>query len=113
MQAFLVAPETQEVVMATVRDPVCGIDVDPATTPWKLEHGDHTHYFCSEACLRQFQADPAKYGDHHAQDDYGYERHEPPHTTTGRMTAPKFGSAGSGGLEYEPGPERHGPGHKH
>ena len=101
--------------MATVRDPVCGIDVDPETTPWKLEHGDHTHYFCSEACLRQFQADPAKYGDHHAKDDYGYERHEPPHTTTGRMTAPKFGSAGSGGLEYEPGPERHGPGegHKH
>ena len=30
----------------------------------------------------------------------------PPHTTTGKFTAPKFGSAGSGGLEYEPGPER-------
>ncbi len=30
----------------------------------------------------------------------------PPHTTTGRFfTAPKFGSAGSGGLENEPGPE--------
>ena len=25
----------------------------------------------------------------------------PPHTTTGKITAPKFGSAGSGGLEYE------------
>jgi hypothetical protein len=30
----------------------------------------------------------------------------PPHTTTGKITAPKFGSAGSGGLEFEPGPER-------
>ena len=30
----------------------------------------------------------------------------PPHTTTGKVTAPKFGSAGSGGLEYEPGPPR-------
>ena len=30
----------------------------------------------------------------------------PPHTTTGRMTSPKFGSAGSGGLELEPGPPR-------
>lgn len=30
----------------------------------------------------------------------------PPRTTTGRMTAPKFGSAGSGGAELEPGPER-------
>lgn len=28
----------------------------------------------------------------------------PPHTTTGKFfTAPKFGSAGSGGLEIEPG----------
>ncbi|MDE3054628.1 MAG: hypothetical protein KGL38_03280 [Gemmatimonadota bacterium] len=32
---------------------------------------------------------------------------EPPRTTTGKwFTAPKFGSAGSGGAEFEPGPER-------
>ena len=31
---------------------------------------------------------------------------EPPHTTTGKITSPKFGSAGSGGAELEPGPER-------
>lgn len=32
---------------------------------------------------------------------------DPPRTTTGKwFTAPKFGSAGSGGAEYEPGPER-------
>lgn len=30
----------------------------------------------------------------------------PPRTTTGKWTSPKFGSAGSGGLEFEPGPER-------
>jgi len=30
----------------------------------------------------------------------------PPHTTTGKITSPKFGSAGSGGLELEPGPPR-------
>jgi len=29
-----------------------------------------------------------------------------PRTTTGPITAPKFGSAGSGGAELEPGPER-------
>ncbi len=29
----------------------------------------------------------------------------PPRTTTGKFTAPKFGSAGSGGAELEPGPE--------
>ena len=27
----------------------------------------------------------------------------PPRTTTGWLTSPKFGSAGSGGAEYEPG----------
>lgn len=30
----------------------------------------------------------------------------PPHTTSGKITSPKFGSAGSGGAELEPGPER-------
>jgi hypothetical protein len=33
-------------------------------------------------------------------------RPNPPHTTKGGITAPKFGSAGSGGAELEPGPER-------
>ena len=30
----------------------------------------------------------------------------PPRTTTGPLTAPKFGSAGSGGAELEPGPKK-------
>jgi len=30
----------------------------------------------------------------------------PPRTTAGGWTAPKFGSSGSGGAELEPGPER-------
>jgi len=30
----------------------------------------------------------------------------PPRTTRGIFTAPKFGSAGSGGAEFEPGPGR-------
>lgn len=34
------------------------------------------------------------------------EEPNPPHTTTGFFTAPKFGAAGSGGLEIEPGPEK-------
>ena len=41
------------------------------------------------------------------------EQHEPPYTTKGRMTAPKFGSAGSGGLEYERLPEAHDPHDRH
>ena len=34
------------------------------------------------------------------------DEQNPPRTTTGKFTAPKFGSAGSGGAELEPGPER-------
>ena len=34
------------------------------------------------------------------------ERPNPPRTTTGVWTSPKFGSAGSGGAELEPGPEK-------
>ncbi len=30
----------------------------------------------------------------------------PPRTTSGGITSPKFGAAGSGGAELEPGPER-------
>ena len=33
-------------------------------------------------------------------------RSNPPRTTTGKVTSPKFGSATSGGGEFEPGPER-------
>jgi hypothetical protein len=34
------------------------------------------------------------------------EKANPPRTTTGPLTAPKFGSAGSGGAELEPGPKK-------
>jgi hypothetical protein len=36
-------------------------------------------------------------------DEDSREEPNPPHTTTGIFTAPKFGAAGSGGLEIEPG----------
>ncbi|MDB4948928.1 MAG: heavy metal translocating P-type ATPase [Gemmatimonadetes bacterium] len=104
--------------MAMATDPVCGMQVDTETAPERIAHGDHTHYFCSAECKAKFQADPARYGDAHAAGGHGagggMERHEPPYTTSGGITAPKFGSAGSGGLEYEPLPEAHDdPGHKH
>ena len=34
------------------------------------------------------------------------EQPNPPRTSTEHWTSPKFGSAGSGGAELEPGPER-------
>ncbi|HXT16610.1 MAG TPA: hypothetical protein VN706_13310 [Gemmatimonadaceae bacterium] len=44
-------------------------------------------------------------GGAHAPDDKAIAPN-PPRTTKGGITAPKFGSAGSGGAELDPGPER-------
>jgi P-type Cu+ transporter len=46
-----------------VRDPVCGMIVDPHATPHRHQHGGHTYYFCSKGCLAKFAAEPAKYLD--------------------------------------------------
>ena len=45
---------------ATVKDPVCKMDVDPAKA-LKVERDGKTYYFCSEYCKEQFEKDPAKF----------------------------------------------------
>ena len=42
-------------------DPVCGMNVDPASAAGSHAHGGITYYFCSKHCLASFKADPAKY----------------------------------------------------
>ncbi|WP_083591546.1 heavy metal translocating P-type ATPase [Aurantimonas sp. 22II-16-19i] len=42
----------------TVRDPVCGMSVDPATTPHRHERAGKTYYFCSAGCRSKFEARP-------------------------------------------------------
>ena len=46
---------------AAVIDPVCGMTVDPATSPHRHVHGRRTYYFCSAGCRGKFAADPEKY----------------------------------------------------
>jgi P-type Cu+ transporter len=46
---------------STVKDPVCGMTVDPVTTPHRAGHEGQTHYFCAAGCKQKFIADPAKY----------------------------------------------------
>ena len=46
------------------RDPVCGMEVDPksvAGSMGRLEWQGTTYYFCSAACLKQFQQSPERY----------------------------------------------------
>ncbi|SFN72122.1 Cu+-exporting ATPase [Mesorhizobium sp. NFR06] len=51
------APATEVVI----RDPVCGMTVDPATGKPTAEHGGRTFHFCSERCRTKFQAGPEAY----------------------------------------------------
>src|SRR5581483_7472069 len=44
-----------------LRDPVCGMMVDPARAAGSLEHEGRTYYFCSRSCLGRFQGNPAAY----------------------------------------------------
>ena len=46
---------------ATVRDLVCGMDIDPATAAGKSEYKGQTYYFCSLGCKKSFDKDPEKY----------------------------------------------------
>ena len=50
-----------DAVAATVRDPVCGMSVDPHTAVHRADHGGHPYYFCAAGCRTKFIADPAKY----------------------------------------------------
>jgi len=46
---------------ALVRDPVCGMQVNSATTPHHATHDGTTYHFCSDRCRTKFEADPAAY----------------------------------------------------
>jgi P-type Cu+ transporter len=44
-----------------VRDPVCGMMVDPQKAAGSAVHQGQTYHFCSKGCAAKFQADPEKY----------------------------------------------------
>ena len=44
-----------------VKDPVCGMEVDEKNAASTSVYQDKTYYFCTQACKRAFDKDPAKY----------------------------------------------------
>jgi P-type Cu+ transporter len=44
-----------------VKDPVCGMMVDPPKSAGKVEHGGKSYHFCSARCAERFQKDPQKF----------------------------------------------------
>jgi YHS domain-containing protein len=101
----------REVHMAIVKDPVCGMTINSESAKARRDVKGQTYYFCSSECAASFDTDPDRYAPPAPADarpsEERLEEHEPPYTTLGFLTSPKFGAAGSGGLEYERLPEAH------
>src|SRR5262249_13176806 len=67
------------------RDPVCGMEVDPARAAGRLERDGQMYYFCSQHCLEKFRADAGQ----GAGGGPGGPPHQTPHTReTGEYTCP-------------------------
>src|ERR1700675_21559 len=45
---------------AQQKDPVCGMNVNPATARFQTLRKEKQYFFCSAGCLAKFQADPEK-----------------------------------------------------
>lgn len=54
-------PATANPGKEIVKDPVCNMDVVPATARGSSEYKGKTYYFCSQSCVQRFNADPEKY----------------------------------------------------
>lgn len=54
-------PAATGVKTRPVKDPVCGMTVDPATATHHADHDGQTWYFCSAHCQTKFEADPCHY----------------------------------------------------
>jgi Cu+-exporting ATPase len=47
-----------------MKDPVCGMEVDPARAAGTTEDQGQTYYFCSRGCKTKFDANPGQYLNH-------------------------------------------------
>lgn len=44
-----------------VKDPVCGMEIDPRKAAATHNHHGMTYYFCSPSCKENFEKEPARY----------------------------------------------------
>src|SRR5436190_21750545 len=92
-------------IQMRIIDPVCGMAIESETAAAESSYDGDTFYFCSVECKQQFAAEPSRYVGkaslNNSDREVPLERHEAPHTKAGGIVAPKFGSARSGGAEYE------------
>jgi Cu+-exporting ATPase len=54
-----------------MKDPVCGMDVEPANAAGTSVYHGQTYYFCSKGCKASFDADPERYVEQKGQAAHG------------------------------------------
>ena len=52
---------TEDAATTVVKDPVCGMDVDPSVSEYRSDHDGETYFFCSGHCQAKFEAAPESY----------------------------------------------------
>ncbi|MCB0103646.1 MAG: YHS domain-containing protein [Anaerolineales bacterium] len=57
----------------TVHDPVCHMDIDPATAAGTSEYKGQTYYFCSLGCKKAFDKEPEKYLNKPAESEHHHQ----------------------------------------
>ena len=50
-----------EKYLAPVKDPVCGMTVEPGRARYSARHDKKPYFFCSSSCETKFKADPGRY----------------------------------------------------
>lgn len=58
----------------SVKDPVCGMIVDPLKAAGPFEYQGRTYYFCARNCLERFKKDPAQFTENSPQIPIGIQR---------------------------------------
>jgi Cu+-exporting ATPase len=76
--------QAQGAPAVTVKDPVCGMSVNPATAQHRADHAGKAYFFCSAGCRAKFLADPGRYI---AQDDVAHHAHH--HRDAAPMEMPR------------------------
>jgi P-type Cu+ transporter len=54
-------PTTSDPAPTLEKDPVCGMNVNPAAAKHIHEHGGEKFYFCCAGCVQKFEANPEQY----------------------------------------------------
>lgn len=86
--------------LSTVRDLVCGMEIDPASAAGRSDYRGETYFFCSAHCKQKFDANPAQYvgdGDMPAESQSAASRGCCCHGSSTAAKTPETGSCCHGG----------------